>query len=69
MTRWIAIIGATLIFTVVALGNAAEAARYSRKKCIPPADRAQSSWVCSASEICCYDYVLRQGTCPRDRCF
>jgi len=66
MTRWVVAIGATLVFTVVALSNA-EAQRGSRKKCIPP-DKAQS-WVCSASEICCYDYVVRQGTCPRDRCF
>jgi hypothetical protein len=66
MTRWIVPFGCVLALTVVAFSNDAEA-RYSRKKCNPP-DKAQS-FVCSASEKCCYDYVLRKGACTRDRCF
>ena len=66
MTRWMVPFGCVLALTVVAFANDAEAA-YTRKKCNPP-DKAQS-FVCSASEKCCYDYVLRKGACTRDRCF
>lgn len=48
---------------------------YSRKRCLPPRKRwswrMASPWVCSAEEKCCYDYVLRKGTClaANQRCF
>ena len=45
-----------------------------RKRCIAPADwwgRGQSSWICAAAETCCYDRLLRRGSClaPSQRCF
>ncbi len=67
MTRWMVTFAGVLALTVVAFANDADARGYTRKKCIPP-DRAQT-WVCKANEICCYDYKLRQGACPTDRCF
>ena len=66
MTRWIVALGFIFALALVAFGNDAEA-RYSRKKCNPP-DKAQS-WVCSAKEKCCYDYIVRKGACTVDRCF
>jgi len=45
---------------------------FSRKRCIAPTrDGAQVSWICNASETCCYDRVFRKGSCyPADRrCF
>jgi hypothetical protein len=27
------------------------------------------TWVCKASEIFCYDWLLRKGSCPTRRCF
>jgi hypothetical protein len=45
---------------------------FTRKLCTPPArwGRAPATWICSASEKCCYDWVLRRGTCvaASDRC-
>ena len=66
MTRWIVALACVLRHRGGRLRNDADA-RYTRKKCIAP-DKAQS-WVCSAKERCCYDYVVRQGACPVDRCF
>jgi hypothetical protein len=45
-----------------------------RKRCIAPADwwgRGQSSWICAAAETCCYDRLLRRGSClaASQRCF
>jgi len=45
-----------------------------RKRCIAPADwwgRGQSSWICAAAETCCYDRLLRSGSClaASQRCF
>jgi hypothetical protein len=46
-----------------------------RKRCIAPASwwgrMGQSSWICSRDEICCYDRLLRRGTClaASQRCF
>jgi hypothetical protein len=53
------------------LGNEADAGSYYRhKRCIAPAVRdAPTTWVCKASEICCYDWLLRKGSCPTRRCF
>jgi len=67
MTRWLLAVGCVLTLVILAFANTAEARGYTRKKCIPP-DRAQT-FVCSASEKCCYDYVLRKGACTADRCF
>ena len=72
MTRWIAVVGCvgTLALTTP-FGSEAEAARYKHKRCIAPAmvTAAQTTWVCKASERCCYDWLLRKGTCPTTRCF
>jgi hypothetical protein len=67
MTRWIAVLGCalTLALTITPFGNEAEA-RYTRKKCIAP---TSVTWVCRANERCCYDWLLRKGTCPTTRCF
>ena len=45
-----------------------------RKRCIAPADwwgRGQSSSICAAAETCCYDRLLRRGSClaASQRCF
>lgn len=49
---------------------------YQHKRCIAPADwwsrgTAQETWVCSINETCCYDRLLRRGSClpPTQRCF
>jgi hypothetical protein len=65
MTRWIVAFAASLALTVVALSFDAEA-KASRKKCTPP-DKAKS-WVCSAKEKCCYDFILGKGTCSTTAC-
>jgi hypothetical protein len=70
MTRWIAAVACTLAFALaVPLGSEAEAA-YSRKKCIAPAmlGAGQTTWICRASQRCCYDWLTRRGTCT-SRCF
>jgi hypothetical protein len=85
MTRWIAVSACALTLALaVPLGNVAEADGfvrrpvYSKKKCIAPAMRwlwrtsAQPyTWVCAATEKCCYDRLLRKGTCVAAdaRCF
>jgi hypothetical protein len=67
MTRWIVTLACVLTLAMVALARDADARGYTRKKCIAP-EKAQT-WVCSAKEKCCYDRIVRQGTCPADRCF
>jgi hypothetical protein len=48
---------------------------FAHKRCIAPAmwwgRGPQTNWVCKASEICCYDRLLRKGTClgADQRCF
>jgi hypothetical protein len=72
ITRSVALFGCALALAlVVPLGNDAEARYHYRfKKCIAPAMLgAQTTWVCKASEICCYDRLLRRGSCPTTRCF
>jgi len=56
---------------VLPFGSEAEAAKFKHKKCIASSTiaAAQSTWVCKASEICCYDWWLRKGTCTTNRCF
>jgi hypothetical protein len=53
------------------LGNEADAqSSYRFKRCIAPTFyEASVTWVCKASEICCYDRLLRRGSCPTTRCF
>ena len=40
---------------------------YKHKRCIAPSSwwsrGRQTTWVCSISEKCCYDRVLRKGHC------
>jgi hypothetical protein len=40
---------------------------YHHKRCIAPSDwwsrGSQTTWVCSADETCCYDRLLRKGSC------
>ena len=72
MNRWIvAVVCASTFALVLPFGNEAEAARYRHKKCIASSAMvgAQSTWVCKASEICCYDGWARKGTCTTARCF
>jgi hypothetical protein len=47
---------------------------FRHKRCLAPASwwgRAPVTWVCNIEEKCCYDRLLRRGTClPADqRCF
>ena len=48
------------------------AVTFTRKRCLPPARDGvtPASWICSAAEKCCYDFVFRRGTCvaSTDRC-
>ncbi len=51
----------------------AVAPTFTRKLCTPPSsrwDRTPATWICSASQKCCYDRVFRRGTCvgATDRC-
>jgi hypothetical protein len=57
-------------------GVAAPAPRaaFTRKRCIAPAmwwGRGQTTWVCNIAETCCYDRLLRRGSClpASQRCF
>lgn len=72
ITRSLALLGLTLALALAApLGNEADArSHYRLKKCIAPAVYGTPvTWVCKASEICCYDRLLRRGSCPMGRCF
>jgi len=72
ITRSLALLGCALALALaVPLGNEADAHSYYRfKRCIAPATYGTpTTWVCKASEICCYDWLLRRGSCPTRRCF
>jgi hypothetical protein len=86
MNRWIAATAGALMLTAglalaVPFGNEATADGVSRpyraflhKRCIAPASwwgRGQTTWVCNRDEICCYDRLLRKGSClaASQRCF
>lgn len=84
MTPWIVALGCALTLTLaLPLGSEAKAdgmyrpvrayaPAFTRKLCTPPArDGARVTWICSASEKCCYDWLLRRGTCvaATGRCF
>jgi hypothetical protein len=70
MSLWIVAVGCALALVLTTLGSPTEAAGYRLKRCIAPAmlTGAQTTWVCKASQKCCYDWLLRKGTCT-DRCF
>ena len=79
MARWIAAFACALTLSLtLPLGSAAEAdgaavRHVSRHiRCTVPARflQAQTSWVCKVSQKCCYDRLLRKGTCleAADRC-
>ncbi len=70
--RSLALLGfASALALIVPLGNEADARSHFRlKRCIAPAMHGPATtWVCKASEICCYDWLLRRGSCPTRRCF
>ena len=72
ITRSLALLGFALALALAApLGNEADArSHYRHKRCIAPAMYGTpTTWVCKASEICCYDRLLRKGSCPTARCF
>jgi hypothetical protein len=85
MTRWIAVAGcalalglaAPLATEAVADGMPVRAPVYKHKRCIAPVmwwwrtGESRTTWVCSAAERCCYDRLLRRGTCiaADARCF
>jgi hypothetical protein len=87
MTRWIAASAGALALALalgiaMPLGNQAaadgiKAPVYSvptKKRCIAPTGwwrGGQTTWVCAATERCCYDRVIRRGPClpATDRCF
>jgi hypothetical protein len=78
MTRWIAIATLGSVLTLAfampfAIETKADGMRasYSHKRCVAPASRwrPQTTWVCKVSEKCCYDWLLRRGSCAADRCF
>jgi len=86
MTRWIAVAGCALALGLAApLATQAvadgmpvrHAPVYNHKRCIAPAtwwwrtSESRTTWVCSATERCCYDRLLRRGTCiaADARCF
>ena len=62
--------GVTLTFP---FAGAADARTYTRQKCTLSSRLVSSpvSWVCKASERCCYDYWARKGVClsSSSRCF
>jgi hypothetical protein len=71
MTGWIAVgVCAYMLALAAPFASEAEAAGYRYKRCIAPAlyGAAQTTWVCPASQRCCYDWLLRRGACV-DRCF
>lgn len=84
MRRWIAMLACGFVVaSALPLGSAvradgfyspvrAVAPVFTRKLCTPPSrwGRTPATWICSASEKCCYDWVLRRGTCVAagDRC-
>ena len=78
MTRWVATIGCLLTALAFAMPVANEAkadgmkrAVSSHKRCVAPAMRwrTQTTWSCKVAEKCCYDWLLRRGSCATDRCF
>ena len=79
MNRWIAAAGCMLALALIApLGNQAQAdgmapRAYGKTKCTVQARMwmSQATWSCARGQKCCYDWVMRKGTClaATDRCF
>jgi hypothetical protein len=80
MARWTSAFVCVLTLSLtLPFSNAAEADGVSRsvarhKKCTAPAMlfmRTPTTWVCKASQKCCFDRLLRKGNClaASDRCF
>jgi hypothetical protein len=73
MTRPIATVAVacTLAFTLAGSWASEAEAAYTRKRCIAPVAHGaalRTTWICKASEKCCYDWLVRKGTCT-SRCF
>lgn len=79
MARWITAFACLITLSLtLPLGNSAEADGVSRSvarhmKCTAPAMffmRTSTTWVCKVGQKCCYDRLLRKGTClaASDRC-
>jgi hypothetical protein len=80
MARWIiAFVCLITLSLMLPLGNTAEADGVTRAaarqiRCTAPAMflmRTPTTWVCRVGQKCCYDKLLRKGTCiaASDRCF
>jgi hypothetical protein len=66
MAPWISAIACALALSLATLlVGEAVAAGNSRQKCTAPSIRGATpvTWVCSASEKCCYDWLRRKGVC------
>ena len=78
MNRWIAIFGCALaVALVMPVSNQAQADGMPRKiyrktQCVVPARLWMSPtvWSCPRDQKCCYDWLLRRGTCiaASERC-
>jgi hypothetical protein len=78
MNRWIAALGCALVLASVApLANQAQADGmrpkvYGKTKCVVAARMwmSQTTWSCARGQKCCYDWLMRTGTClaATDRC-
>jgi hypothetical protein len=79
MARWITALACALTLSLtLPFGNAAQADGVERHvarhlRCTAPARFLQpqsTTWVCKVSQKCCYDRLLRKGTCleAADRC-
>jgi hypothetical protein len=79
MARWISAFACAITLSLtLPLGNAAEADGVARPvarhmRCTAPAMflmRTPATWVCKVRQKCCYDRLLRKGTCVEasDRC-
>ena len=79
MNRWIAAFACALAIALVTpIGNEALADGMHRKvyrqtQCVVAARlwMSQQTWSCKRDQKCCYDHLLRKGTCisASDRCF
>jgi hypothetical protein len=79
MARWISAFACAITLSLtLPFGNAAKADGMARPvahhmRCTAPAMflmRTPVTWVCKASQKCCFDRLLRKGTCieASDRC-
>lgn len=79
MARWITALACALTLSLtLPFGNVAQADGADRHvarhlRCTAPASflqRTSTTWVCKLGQKCCYDRLLRKGTClaAADRC-